>query len=148
MKVRIAKYNPRNQSAVVNLWKECNLIVPQNDPVEDIEKKLAFQPELFFVALVDGKLVGSVMAGYEGHRGWLNYLAVLPQCQKRGYGKKLVEKAIVELKRLGCLKLNVQIRESNASAVAFYENLGFRNDHVISLGLRLKSHTPQSQNVK
>ena len=122
--------------------------MPQNDPVEDIEKKMAFQPDLFFIAFEDGKLVGSVMAGYEGHRGWLNYLAVLPTYQKKGYGKKLVEKAIAELKKLGCLKLNVQIRESNASAVAFYEHLGFRNDHVISLGLRLKPHGLYGQNIK
>ena len=112
MRIRIGKYNPAYQSDVVNLWKECNLIVPQNDPVEDIETKLAFQPDLFLVAFADGKLVGSAMAGYEGHRGWLNYLAVLPAHQKRGCGKKLVERAITELKRLGCLKLNVQIRES------------------------------------
>jgi ribosomal protein S18 acetylase RimI-like enzyme len=145
MRVRIVKYNPSYQSAVVDSWRKCNLTVPQNDPVEDIERKLAFQPELFFVALADGKLVGSVMAGYEGHRGWLNYLAVLPTHQKRGYGKKLVERAIAELKRLGCLKLNVQIRESNASAVGFYEHLGFRNDHVISLGLRLRPRASQVQ---
>ena len=145
MEVLIVKYNPSHQNAVIDLWKECNLIVPQNDPVEDIERKLAFQPELFFVAFADGKLVGSVMAGYEGHRGWLNYLAVLPTYQKRGYGRKLVERAIAELRRFGCLKLNVQIRESNASAVAFYEHVGFRNDHVISLGLRLKPRASQVQ---
>ena len=145
MGFQIVRYNPDYQMAVVDLWKECNLTVPQNDPVEDIKKKLAFQPELFFVAFSDGKLVGSVMAGYEGHRGWLNYLAVLPSYQKRGYGRRLVERAIAELKRLGCLKLNVQIRESNASEVAFYEHLGFRNDHVVSLGLRLKQpHTSSS----
>jgi len=138
MGFEIVRYTPNYQKKVIDLWKESNLIVSQNDPVEDIQKKLAFQPELFFIALLDGKLVGSVMAGYEGHRGWLNYLAVLPSYQKRGYGRKLVERAIAELKRLGCLKLNVQIRESNVSAVAFYEHLGFRNDHVVSLGLRLK----------
>jgi len=143
MGFEIVRYTPNYQKKVIDLWKESNLIVSQNDPVEDIQKKLAFQPELFFIALLDGKLVGSVMAGYEGHRGWLNYLAVLPSYQKRGYGRKLVERAIAELKRLGCLKLNVQIRESNASAVAFYEHLGFRNDHVVSLGLRLKQqHNP------
>ena len=148
MVFQIVRYNPDYQRAVVDLWKECNLTVPQNDPVEDIEKKLAFQPELFFVAFSDGKLVGSVMAGYEGHRGWLNYLVVLPSYQKRGYGRRLVERAIAELKRLGCLKLNVQIRESNASAVAFYEHLGFRNDHVVSLGLRLKQPHISRSNAK
>jgi ribosomal protein S18 acetylase RimI-like enzyme len=112
--------------------------VPQNDPIEDIQKKLEYQPDLFLIALLDGKLIGSVMVGYEGHRGWLNYLAVAPNHQKKGYGRKLVERAITELEKLGCLKLNVQIRESNISAVRVYERLGFRNDHVVSLGLRLK----------
>ncbi len=138
MGFEVVRYTPDFQEAVIDLWKQSNLTAPQNDPVEDIQKKLAFQPELFFIGLLDGKLVGSVMVGYEGHRGWLNYLAVLPNHRRRGYGRKLVERAIAELKRLGCLKLNVQIRESNASAVAFYEHLGFRNDSVVSLGLRLK----------
>ena len=118
--------------------------MPQNDPIEDIQRKLEFQPDLFFVALLDGKLIGSVMAGYEGHRGWLNYLAVLPEYQKKGYGRKLVEKAIIELEKLGCLKLNVQIRESNISAVRFYERLGFKDDHVVSFGLRLKQRRTPS----
>jgi len=134
----IVKYSQDYEEALIELWKKCNLIVPQNDPIEDIQKKLEFQPDLFLIALLDGKLIGSVMVGYEGHRGWLNYLAVLPDYQNRGYGRKLVEKAILELEKLGCLKLNIQIRESNISAVRFYERLGFRDDHVVSLGLRLK----------
>jgi GNAT superfamily N-acetyltransferase len=134
----IIRYNQDYQKALIELWEKCNLIVPQNDPIEDIQKKLEYQPDLFLIALLDGKLIGSVMVGYEGHRGWLNYLAVVPSHQKKGYGRKLVERAIAELEKLGCLKLNVQIRESNIFAVRFYERLGFRNDHVVSLGLRLK----------
>jgi ribosomal protein S18 acetylase RimI-like enzyme len=141
----IVKYNQDYQKALVELWKKCNLIVSQNDPVEDIQKKLEFQPDMFLIALLDGKLIGSVMVGYEGHRGWLNYLAVLPDCQNRGYGRKLVEKAIVELEKLGCLKLNVQIRERNISAVRFYERLGFRDDRVVSFGLRLKKRRTASR---
>ncbi len=141
----IIRYNQDYQKALVDLWEKCNLIVPQNDPIEDIQRKLEFQPDLFFVALLDGKLIGSVMAGYEGHRGWLNYLAVLPEYQKKGYGRKLVEKATIELEKLGCLKLNVQIRESNISAVRFYERLGFKDDHVVSLGLRLKQRRATSK---
>lgn len=140
----IVKYNQDYQKALINLWKKCNLIVPQNDPIEDIQRKLEFQPDLLLIALLDGKLVGSVMIGYEGHRGWLNYLAVEPNHQKKGYGRKLVERAIVELEKLGCLKLNVQIRESNISAVRFYERLGFRDDHVVSFGLRLKQRRTAS----
>ncbi len=108
--------------------------MPQNDPVEDIRRKLVFQPELFFV----GKVIGSIMVGYEGHRGWLNYMAVLLEHQRRGYGRKLVEKAVDELKRLGCLKVNLQVRRSNVSVVEFYKHLGFKDDDMVSLGKRLK----------
>jgi ribosomal protein S18 acetylase RimI-like enzyme len=138
MSFEIVRYRPEHQGVLVDLWAKCNLIVPQNDPVEDIQRKLDFQSELFFVALLSGKLIGSIMAGYEGHRGWLNYLAVLPEYQKRGYGRKLVERAVDELSRLGCLKVNLQVRRSNVSVIQFYKHLGFKEDEVVSLGKRLK----------
>jgi ribosomal protein S18 acetylase RimI-like enzyme len=134
----IVRYGAEHQDAVVDLWRECRLVVPQNDPVKDIKRKVAFQPELFFVALLDGKVVGSIMAGYEGHRGWLNYMAVLPKHQRREYGRKLVERAVDELKKLGCVKVNLQVRRSNASAAAFYKHIGFKDDDVVSLGKRLQ----------
>lgn len=138
MAFEIVRYNPQFQDAVVNLWRKCDLIVPQNDPVEDIRKKVDFQPDLFFIGLLDGKVVGSIMVGYEGHRGWMNYLAVTPEFQRRGYGRKLVQKTVDELKRIGCLKLNLQVRRSNTSVIDFYKHLGFKEDDVISLGKRLK----------
>ena len=79
------------------------------------------------------------MAGYDGHRGWLNYLAVLPDYQKKGYSKKLVEKAVNELRKLDCLKVNVQVNIDNASTVNFYKNLGFKEEERVSLGMRLKA---------
>lgn len=138
MNFEIVRYSSEYQDDVVDLWRKCNLVVPQNDPVEDIQRKLVFQPDLFFVALLDGKVIGSIMVGYEGHRGWMNYLAVLPEHQRRGYGRKLVEKAVDELKRLGCLKVNLQVRRSNVSVVEFYKHLGFKDDDVVGLGKRLK----------
>jgi ribosomal protein S18 acetylase RimI-like enzyme len=133
----ITRYRSEFQDSVIDLWKKCGLIVPQNDPVVDIRKKVEYQPELFFVALLDDLVVGSVMAGYEGHRGWLNYLAVLPQYQGQGYGKKLVEKALAELKKLGCLKVNLEVRKSNSSVIDFYMHLGFKDNEVVGLGKRL-----------
>ena len=138
MNFEIVRYSSEYQDAVVDLWRKCNLVVPQNDPVEDIQRKLVFQPDLFFVALLDGKVIGSIMVGYDGHRGWMNYLAVLPEHQRHGYGRKLVEKAVDELKRLGCLKVNLQVRRSNVSVVEFYKHLGFKDDEVVGLGKRLK----------
>jgi ribosomal protein S18 acetylase RimI-like enzyme len=136
--LEIVVFKPGYEDAVVDLWRRCNLTTPQNDPVEDIRKKTAFQPGLFFVGLLKGEVVGSVMVGYEGHRGWINYLAVLPEHQGQGYGRTLVERAIQELTRLGCQKLNLQVRKTNLRVVAFYKHVGFKEDHVISLGKRLK----------
>ncbi|MGD8566065.1 MAG: GNAT family acetyltransferase [Candidatus Bathyarchaeota archaeon] len=138
MTFRIIQYNLQYQKALVDLWKKCGLVVPLNDPVEDIKKKLEYQPQLLIIAVLDGRLIGSVMIGYDGHRGWLNYLAVSPEYQMRGYGRKLVQKAIDKLKEFGCLKVNVQVRINNLSAADFYRHLGFKDDEVISLGLRLK----------
>jgi ribosomal protein S18 acetylase RimI-like enzyme len=134
----IVRYASEHQRAMVELWTKCGLVVPQNDPIVDIQKKVDFQPELFFVALLDGKVIGSVMVGYEGHRGWMNYLAVLPDYQKQGYGRKLVEKGIRELENLGCLKVNLQVRKSNLSVIEFYKHLGFKDDNVVGLGKRLR----------
>lgn len=134
----IVRYKSEFQDAVVDLWRQCNLIIPQNDPVVDIRKKVDYQPELFFVALLDGRVVGSVMVGYEGHRGWLNYLAVLPECQGQGYGRKLVENVIAELRKLGCLKVDLEVRKNNSSVIDFYVHLGFKDNEVVGLGKRLE----------
>ena len=98
---------------------------------------MEFQPDLFLVGLVRDSVIGSVMIGYEGHRGWINYLAVAPEYQRRGCGKRLIKKSIDELRKLGCLKINLQVRNTNRKAVDFYRHLGFKEDNVTSLGLRL-----------
>ncbi|MFB3888472.1 MAG: GNAT family acetyltransferase [Candidatus Bathyarchaeia archaeon] len=138
MVFRIVRYDAKYQNAVLELWHTCGLIRPQNNPVQDIERKMAFQPNLFFVALLNDEVVGAVMAGYEGHRGWLNYFAVAPAHQRRGYGRRLVERAFAELKKLGCPKVNLQVRRENASAIEFYRKLGFKEDDVLSFGKRLE----------
>jgi ribosomal protein S18 acetylase RimI-like enzyme len=138
MSFEIVTYASEYQYAVVELLRKCGLVVPQNHPVVDIQKKVDFQPELFFVALLEGRVIGSVMVGYEGHRGWMNYLAVLPDYQKQGYGRKLVEKSIRELEKLGCLKVNLQVRKANLSAIDFCKHLGFKDDDVVGLGKRLR----------
>jgi ribosomal protein S18 acetylase RimI-like enzyme len=137
MTLEILRYESTYQTAVIDLWKKCNLTVPQNDPREDIQKKLTFQPDLFFIALLKSTVIGTIMAGYDGHRGWLNYLAVLPVYQKRGYGRQLVEKAVDELRKLGCLKVNLQVRRTNTSVITFYTHLGFKEEDRVNLGMRL-----------
>ena len=137
----IRVYRPADEVVVVALWDRCGLVVPWNVPADDIAAKLAFQPDLFFVAErveeEPNAVVGTVMAGYEGHRGWINYLAVDPELQGGGLGRTLMDHAETELHRRGCPKINLQVRATNARVIAFYERLGYRRDEVVSLGKRL-----------
>ena len=95
------------------------------------------QPELFLVGEIDGTLVASAMAGYEGHRGWVNYLAVCPQQRQRGLARQLMAHIETLLLAMGCPKLSLQVRDTNAAALAFYERLGYQVDASVSLGKRL-----------
>ena len=135
--LEIRPYEEGDREAVVALWRASGLVVPWNDPVRDIERKLGMQSEMFLVALLDGSLVATVMAGYEGHRGWINYLAVAPQCRRQGLGRRMMEAAEARLHAMGCPKINLQIRKSNVSAVDFYRSIGFIEDESISMGKRL-----------
>ena len=137
--MQIRPFEPKDEESVVRLWTNCGLVVPWNDPRRDIQRKLKVQPELFLVACLDGRVVGSVMAGYDGHRGWINYLAVLPEHQRAGIGRRLMEQAETRLRGMGCPKINVLVRTENAAVIAFYRRLGFKTDDVVSLGKGLKN---------
>jgi len=128
-----------DEEQVIALWKECKLVVPWNDPTKDIQRKLKVNPELFLVGELDGEIVGSIMGGYEGHRGWVNYLAVSPSHQKQGYGRQLMEAVEERLEKMGCAKVNLQVRETNLEVIEFYKAIGYDLDHVIGMGKRLES---------
>jgi len=133
----IRSYQASDESAVIELWYRCNLVVPQNEPKKDIEMKRKVQPDLFFVGTIGNRIVATVMAGYDGHRGWIYYLAVDPDCQRQQIGRRMMEKAESALKNRGCPKINLQVRTSNQAVISFYERLGFSNDDVIGLGKKL-----------
>ncbi len=137
MTMDIRPYQNRDEAAVVSLWQACDLTRPWNDPYKDIARKLQVRPDLFLVGEVDGQLMATVMFGYEGHRGWVNYLAVAPAHQRQGYAKKLMQKGEALLLESGCPKLSLLVRASNASVVAFYQSLGYQEDVVVCLGKRL-----------
>lgn len=140
----IRPFAQSDEDAVVALWQDCGLTRPWNDPRKDITRKLRVQPEMFLVAVLDGELIGSVMAGYDGHRGWVNYLAVAPGHQCQGFGRQLMSEAERLLHQAGCPKLNLQVRHDNAAAIAFYQRLGMREDAVLSFGKRLEHDEPQA----
>jgi ribosomal protein S18 acetylase RimI-like enzyme len=135
----IRPFEPTDRAALIALWQECGLVVPWNDPDRDIDRKLAVDRAGLLVAIDDGhdQLVGSVMAGYDGHRGWVNYLAVVPTHQRRGLGRSLMDAAEDHLLGRGCPKINLQIRSTNPDVVVFYESLGFTHDPMLSMGKRL-----------
>ena len=141
MGLRIRAYRPEDKAGILGLWEASGLVVPSNDPVKDIRRKLAVQPELFRVALMEDDVVGTLMAGYDGHRGWLNYLAVHPEFRKTGIGRKRVEEGVRLLAERGCPKINLQVRATNEEAMAFYRKIGFLEDEVKSFGLRLVDDT-------
>lgn len=133
----IRQFKPEDMDTVVSLWIQCHLAVPWNNPWQDIERKLKVNPELFLVGEVDGRIVATAMGGYEGHRGWVNYLAVHPDYRLKGYGKAMMKHLEQNLTALGCPKLNLQVRETNREVISFYEKIGYVNDNVVSLGKRL-----------
>ena len=141
--VTIRQFADADEQAVVDLWARCGLIRPWNDPHADIARKRSVQPELFLVAflvaIADGSttIAGTVMAGYDGHRGWINYLATEPARRRQGIARALMHAAEAGLARLGCPKINLQIRGDNRDAIAFYQRLGFAEDAVVSMGKRL-----------
>ena len=158
----IRVFQQSDTAAVIELWTRCGLIRSWNDPHKDIDRKLADSADLFFVipspedsspsdeAKSDvtktdvtntvetvPAIVASVMAGYEGHRGWINYLAVDPTQQRKGLGRLLMAHVENELSARNCPKINLQVREGNTEGITFYRCLGYQVDAAVSLGKRL-----------
>jgi ribosomal protein S18 acetylase RimI-like enzyme len=136
--MEIRPFELADEQAVVTLWQRCDLTRPWNDPHKDIRRKLRVNPELFLVGVLDGQVVGTVMVGYDGHRGWINYLGVLPEHRRQGCARLLMEEAERRLRALGCPKINLQVRNVNRAAVEFYRRIGFVLDDVLSMGKRLE----------
>lgn len=137
--MKIRPYSdPDDRNKVVSLWVECGLMRPWNDSGKDIDRKLADSPSQFLVMENEKQeIAGSVMFGYDGHRGNIYYLAVHPDCQSSGAGSKLMKAAEDQLHDLGCPKINVMVRLTNLPVTAFYEALGYASSEVQVLGKRL-----------
>lgn len=133
----IRQFHPADTEAVVDLWRRCRLFRPWNDPYEDIRRKLAVDDDLFLVAEEDERVVGSIMGGYDGHRGSIFYLAVEPDHRNRGWGVALLEEVERRLLERGCPKINLQVRTDNEDAIGFYLRQGFAREDLIDLGKRL-----------
>jgi len=143
-KLVIRCFDLADQQAVIDLWQRCDLLRPWNDPVKDILRKITDSPDDFLVGeypVNEGdnqvEIVAAAMAGYEGHRGWVNYLAVDPALQRHGFGKYMMDHIEQMLMARGCPKINLQVRETNTAVLSFYKRIGYEVDAAVSLGKRL-----------
>jgi len=133
--MQVRKFQPDDRDQVIELWREVFADdPPHNEPSRMITAKLA-KDDLVFVVEEDARIIAACMAGYDGHRGWLHAVAVNPVHRRRGIGEKLVNLAMDSLKDQGCVKVNLQVRSSNARVVAFYKALGFTVEDRISMGV-------------
>ena len=135
----VREYTERDRGEVVALW---NTVFaddpPRNAPERVIERKLGTQRELFLVAEHRGRVVGTVLGGYDGFRGWIYHLAVAPEHRRAGFGRALMQEIERRLHALGCPKINLQIRAHNSGVRAFYERLGWTVEAHISMGKELR----------
>jgi ribosomal protein S18 acetylase RimI-like enzyme len=138
----IRKYKPTDEQKVIELWSECNLVFPWNNPKRDIERKLNDSPDLFFVGELDGEIVACCMSGYDGHRGWIYYLAVKPELQNQNIGSLMIKHAEKQLEILGCPKINLMVRIGNEGVFSFYQKIGYVDDPVVVLSKRLYEDDP------
>ena len=136
--MEIRPFQDPDEAELIRLWDRCGLLRPWNDPGKDIARKRRVQRDLFLVGTIDGAIVASVMAGYDGHRGWINYLAVDPERRRQGLARTLMSEAERRLRERGCAKINLQIRQDNPDAISFFERIGFTEDAAVSFGKRLE----------
>jgi ribosomal protein S18 acetylase RimI-like enzyme len=133
----IRQFKQEDEKQLVQLWNDCKLVVPWNNPHRDIQRKVKIQPELFLVGIHENRLVASVMGGYDGHRGWVYYLAVHPDYQQKGFARRMMLEIENRLHKLGCPKINLQVRNTNLKVIEFYKRIGYKLDDVVSFGKRL-----------
>jgi ribosomal protein S18 acetylase RimI-like enzyme len=138
IKMEIRPFAQGDEADVIRLWTDCGMVVSWNNPARDIQRKLKVQTEMFLVGCLEGRVIATVMAGYDGHRGWINYLAVHPEHQRAGIGRRMMKEAENRLRAAGCPKINLQVRSTNTGVIAFYERIGFKSDDVVSFGKRLE----------
>lgn len=140
LKLKIREYKDKDKNEVISIWKDIfNSNKSHNNPNLVINMKIKQNDNLFFIAEENNQIVGTIIAGFDGHRGWLYSLAVIPKKRNQGIGKLLVNKALDELIKIGCLKVNLQIYSNNDLVINFYKKLGFSIEDRISMGKLLEN---------
>ncbi len=123
--------------ALVALWDVCGLTRPWNDPRADIALALETPTSDILIIRHDAEIVASAVIGFDGHRGWVYYLAVAPNCRGTGLGKVMMAACEAWLRERGGPKIQFMVRDDNTAALCFYERLGYERQAVVTLGRRL-----------
>ena len=131
--LEIRSFVIEDTDAVLEVWSLAGITTPQRNPRADIQKKLRHSPESFFVGTFEGKVVATVMVGYDGHRGWIYKLAVKPDLQRKGIGRQMMEHAESWFRQQGCLRVRLEVEEARADVARFYEKLGYEVRPLISM---------------
>ena len=136
-KIKIRQYADSDHEKVIKLWELCELTRQWNNPIKDIQRKLIVQSELFLVLEEDDEILSSIIGGFDGHRGSVNYLGIHPKHKNKGLGKLLMKKIEEELIKMGCPKINLMVRNSNLDVQEFYKDIGYEEQNVVVFGKRL-----------
>ena len=131
------RFKKTDTEAVIKLWDTCKLVVPWNDPLKDIKRKLSIKDNLFIIGEINKKIIATAMAGYDGHRGYIYYLAVLPELQKKGIGSSILSIVEKKLYKLGCPKINLFVRNTNIKVKVFYKTNNYKIQDSQIYGKRL-----------
>jgi ribosomal protein S18 acetylase RimI-like enzyme len=135
--MRIRPFTDADTDRVIRLWTDCGLTRPWNDPRKDIARKLTVQPDLFLVGDEAGEVIATAMIGFDGHRGWISYLAVDPAHRGNGHASALMAEAERLLIALGCPKVMLMVRAENTAVVGLYAHLDYQTEETVLMGKRL-----------
>jgi ribosomal protein S18 acetylase RimI-like enzyme len=135
--VRIEPATAADRAEAVALWQAAGLTRPWNDPGADFNLALSNPTSVILLARDNAALIGSVMVGFDGHRGWVYYLAVDPGCLKSGTGRMLMKASEDWLAQLGCPRIRLMVRTDNLTALGFYKAIGYEDQDVVTLGRTL-----------
>ncbi len=131
--MKIEEFSMDSYDDIIALWKKTGISVGSTDTKEEIEKMVRRNPDLFLIGKSDEKVISVVMGGFDGRRGYVHHLAVDPDCQKRGYGKTMIDELMSKFRKMGVHKVHLFIEKYNKGVVRFYHTLGWdiRDDLIM-----------------
>ncbi|HUS96256.1 MAG TPA: GNAT family acetyltransferase [Hyphomicrobiaceae bacterium] len=138
MSLQVRPFEEPDRNAVIDLWQRCGLTRPWNDPSADIDLATRNPNAAILIGTINDSLTATIMTGFDGHRGWIYYLAIAPEHARNGHGRRMMAEAEQWLKQRGAPKAELMVRTENQSVIEFYRALGYDLQDVAVLGKWLK----------